>query len=114
MIKSIQQETRGAVTSMEEGVHEVTRGTDEASRSGESLQAILQRVSDVTGQVNQIATAAEEQNATTGEITRNIQDITDTVQRTARGAQDSAQAAGQLAGLARELQELVGKFRIGA
>ncbi|ANA40872.1 chemotaxis protein [Geobacter anodireducens] len=114
MIKSIQQETRGAVTSMEEGVHEVTRGTDEASRSGESLQAILQRVSDVTGQVNQIATAAEEQNATTGEITRNIQDITDTVQSTARGAQDSAQAAGQLAGLARELQELVGKFRIGA
>ena len=112
MIKAIQQETRGAVASMEEGVREVTTGTGEAARSGEALNTILQRISDVTMQVNQIATAAEEQTSTTGQISSNIHEITDVVQNAARGAQESAMAAGQLARLARELEQLVGQFRL--
>ncbi len=112
MIKSIQAETRGAVSAMEQGVSEVETGTDEASRSGQALQHILEQINDVTMQVNQIATAAEEQTATTSEISSNMMQITEVVQITARGAEESAQASGQLARQAEELKGLVGKFRL--
>ncbi|HEY3308351.1 MAG TPA: methyl-accepting chemotaxis protein [Desulfuromonadaceae bacterium] len=112
MIKTIQDETKGAVTAMEQGVHEVETGTGEASRSGQALQQILVQINDVTMQVNQIATAAEEQTATTSEISNNMMQITEVVQTTARGAEESAQASGQLAQQAEELKRLVGKFRL--
>jgi methyl-accepting chemotaxis protein len=112
MIKSIQSETREAVGAMEEGVREVENGTREAAKSGDSLQEILQQISEVTMQVNQIATAAEEQTATTGEITNNIMQITDVVQDTSKGAHTCATAASHLAGLADDLQRLVGQFRL--
>ena len=114
MIKAIQGETKGAVTSMEEGVREVEKGTGDAAKSGEALRAILDQIGSVTMQVSQIATAAEEQTATTGEINNNIQQITEVVQHTARGAEESAQAAEQLARLAEELQHLVSNFKLAA
>jgi len=114
MIKAIQGETRGAVSSMEEGVKEVEQGTSEASKSGEALRAILEQIGGVTMQVSQIATAAEEQTATTSEINDNIRQITEVIQHTARGAEESAQAAEQLAKLAEDLQALVSKFRLAA
>ncbi|TGU72838.1 methyl-accepting chemotaxis protein [Geomonas terrae] len=112
MIKSIQSETKAAVSAMEEGVREVESGTREASKSGQSLEEILRQISEVTEQVNQIATAAEEQTATTGEITNNILQITEVVQDTSRGAQTCATAASHLAGLSQDLQRLVGQFRL--
>lgn len=63
-------------------------------------------------QVNQIATAAEEQTATTGEITNNIQQVTLVVQKTATWAQDSAQSAARLSGMSSQLQHIVGKFKL--
>ncbi|MRR34923.1 methyl-accepting chemotaxis protein, partial [bacterium] len=114
MIKAIQQETRGAVTSMDDGVREVATGTAEAAKSGEALQAILDQVNGMTSQVGQIATAAEQQTATTAEITNNIQQITEVVQETARSAQESAMAASRLTQLAEELQRMVGRFRLSA
>ncbi len=112
MIKSIQSETRTAVGAMEEGVHKVEEGREEAARSGEAIQSILQQINEVTMQINQIATAAEEQTATTSEISSNMLQITDVVQQTARGAHESAQAASQLNQVAEELQSLVGRFRL--
>ena len=112
MIRSIQGETKNAVRAMEEGVKEVEQGTKEAERSGEALEAILSQINTVAGQVQQIATAAEQQTATTLEITNNIQQISQVVQRNAGGAQESAEATLQLDGLAKNLQELVGQFKI--
>ncbi len=112
MIKAIQMETKGAVTSMEEGVKAVEKGTEDASRSGHALQDILEQANAVTMQINQIATAAEEQTATTNEITNNIQQITEVVHETAKGSQESASAANQLSRLAEELQQLVGTFKL--
>lgn len=112
MIKSIQAETKGAVAAMEAGVREVEIGTSEAARSGQALQEILNQINDVTMQVNQIATATEEQTATTGEISNNMLQITAVVQQTAKGAEESARSAGQLAQLAEELQQTVGRFKL--
>ena len=112
MIRSIQQETRVAITSMEEGVKGTEKGAAEAAQLETSLQQILDQVNDVTMQVSQIATAAEQQTATTGEVTTNIQQITEVVQQTASGAEETAAAAAQLAGQAQDLQNLVSKFRL--
>lgn len=112
MIKAIQNETRDVVRSMEEGVGEVERGADSSKKSGEALQQILNQINDVTMQIHQIATAAEEQTATTGEITSNVHQVSEVVQDAARGAQETSIAAAQLADQARELQNLVSNFRL--
>jgi methyl-accepting chemotaxis protein len=112
MIKAIQKETKGAVTAMEQGVHQVENGTAEAAKSGQALQEIMQQINDVAMQVNQIATAAEEQTVTTREISSNMMQITDVVQQTSLGAQESATAAAQLNGNAEELQRLVRQFKL--
>jgi len=112
MIRAIQMETKGAVASMEEGVREVENGTLNAARSGQALGEILEHANSVTMQINQIATAAEQQTATTNEITGNIQQITEVVHETAKNSQESASAASKLSGLAEELQQLVNRFRL--
>ncbi|WP_298272666.1 methyl-accepting chemotaxis protein [Geobacter sp.] len=114
MIKSIQSETREAVSAMEQGVKEVARGTGEASRSGEALRQILEQFDTLNSQVNQIATAADEQTRTTAEISTGIVQISDIIQTTAKGASDSAEAAGGLAQLAEELKGLVSRFKLAA
>jgi methyl-accepting chemotaxis protein len=112
MIKTIQAETKSAVTAMQEGVLEVKQGTDEAANSGIALQEILEQINAVTAQVNQIATAAEEQSATTTEITNNIHQISEVVQQTAQGSHESAAASAQLARLSDDLRSLVKQFRL--
>lgn len=111
MIKTIQNETKQAVSAMEEGVREVESGSLEASQSGEALEEILKSIDGVTIQINQIATAAEEQSATTGEISGNIQEISDSFNSTLESANETATAAAGLSNLATELQQLVRRFR---
>ncbi|MBJ6725801.1 methyl-accepting chemotaxis protein [Geomesophilobacter sediminis] len=113
MIKKIQQETRGAVTSMKQGVAEVEKGTAEAAKSGAALKEILAQIDQVTGQIRQISVAAEEQTATTSEISTNIQQITDVMGHTVRDVRESSSAAAQVAQMAEELREVVSFFRTG-
>ncbi|MDD2897337.1 MAG: methyl-accepting chemotaxis protein [Desulfuromonadaceae bacterium] len=112
MIKAIQQETKGAVIAMEEGVNEVAKGSEKAADSGRALEQILEQINDVNSQIHQVATAAEEQTATTSEISNNMQQITEVVARTSRGAKDSATAANQLSALAEDLRRIVGQFKV--
>jgi methyl-accepting chemotaxis protein len=112
MIKAIQQETKGAVIAMEEGVSEVAKGSEKAADSGRALEQILQQINDVNAQIHQVATAAEEQTATTSEISSNMQQITEVVAQTSRGAQQSAAAANRLSTLADDLQRIVSQFKV--
>jgi methyl-accepting chemotaxis protein len=114
MIKATQDETKGAVSAMEARVKEVKSGCGEASKSGEALMEIQNRINTVSTQVSQMAVASEQQTSTVAEITINLQQITEVIHETARGAQESASSAGQLAKLAWELQQLVGQFRLAA
>ncbi len=63
-------------------------------------------------QIGQIATAAEEQAATTGEIAGNVSRINDVAHDSAQSAGESSVAASQLSSLAEELQRQVRKFRV--
>lgn len=112
MIKAIQKETGDAVKAMEEGVNEVEKGAESSHKSGVALEEILERIGEVSMQINQIATAAEEQTATTGEITSNIHQVTEVVHQTARGAEETASAAAELARQAHEMQNLVSQFKL--
>lgn len=112
MIRSIQGETRQAIISMEEGLKETEKGAAEAGQLETALQSILEQVNSVTMQVSQIATAAEEQTATTREITNNIQMMSEVVQQSATGAQESSASAAGLARTAEHLQTLVTRFRL--
>jgi len=112
MIKAIQQETKTAVSAMEEGVSEVEQGTEEAARSGEALRRIQDEINALHMQVQQIATAAEEQTATTSEISSNIHQITDVAQSSVEGARTTESAANNLSRLSEELQKVVGQFKL--
>lgn len=112
MIKSIQNETKSAVQAMEEGNKEVIKGTEQAALSGRALEDILEQINAVTTQANQIATAAEEQTATTSEISSNMLQITEVVHRTARGAGETAAAAASLSVMSEDLQRIVRQFKV--
>jgi methyl-accepting chemotaxis protein len=62
--------------------------------------------------VSKIATAAEEQTATTSEISNNMQQITNVVQTTAQGAHKSTVVASHMNGNAEDLMSILGKFKI--
>ncbi len=112
MIKNIQSETQGAVAVMVQGGRQVEAGKQEAARSGDALQTILAFVNEVAMQVSQIATAAEQQTATTDEISRKMYHITEVIHQTAAGASHSAHSAEQLRSSADELQAVVRQFRL--
>jgi methyl-accepting chemotaxis protein len=112
MIKTIQRETRNAVSEMERGVHEVVQGSDEARKSGEALKTILDRVENVTIQVSQIATAAEEQSATSIEISNNIQEMTQVIHQSSAGIQQIATSSNEMARMADELWGQMGWFKV--
>jgi methyl-accepting chemotaxis protein/hemerythrin len=112
MIRSIQTETKAAVSSMGDGVEQVKMGTAETRRSGEVLTDILGMINDLTMQISQIATAAEEQTATTHEITQNIQLITSVVDTNVSSSRDTSTAAAKLAEQVDELHEMVSHFRL--
>ena len=112
MIEGIQSETKGTVRTMEEGVREVLQGTKEAAKSGIALQEILNQNTVVCLQVNQIATAAEEQAATISNITGNINKISNIVKNSAQSSQNSSLAAAQLASLSDNLNTLVTQFKL--
>ena len=85
-------------------------------------------ISEVIGQINDIqttiASAVEEQTATTGEISRsvaeaatgatdiahNVTTVAQAANDTSGGAASTLEAAGQLAHLADDMQRLVGRF----
>ncbi|BCS55029.1 bacteriohemerythrin [Geobacter sp. SVR] len=110
MIKSIQNDTKSAVAAMEKGVAEVKQGTHEAGRSGEALRSIQEEINNLNMQVQQMAVAAEEQTATTCEISGNIHQITDVVKSTSDNARQCVVLSQQLATLSTAIQEVVGKF----
>jgi methyl-accepting chemotaxis protein len=92
---------------------------------------VINDISGIIGQMHDISTmiasAVEEQTATTREIARNVNEaaigeshVTETITSVAQaaritsgGAKTTQHAAGELAGMAAELQKIVGLFKFG-
>ena len=114
MIKKIQLDTAGAVSSMEEGTGEVERGIALADRAGASLQEIVGISQKVTDMVTQIAAASEQQSSASEQISKNVEGISKVTGETAQGTQQIARAAEDLNRLTENLQRLTGQFTVDA
>jgi methyl-accepting chemotaxis protein len=84
----------------------------QATRAGESLLSITQAVENILDVNTQIASAAEEQSATTEEINRNINNIQSIAEQTATGAEQTAASSNELNQLSVQLQDLVRQFKV--
>jgi len=114
MIKGIQSDTKGAVTSMEQGITEVQQGRELADKAGESLTAIATYSQKVMDMIQQIATAAEEQSAASEQIARSVEGIARVTKENATGVEQSAAAAEQLNRQAEGMQKMFGRFKVNA
>jgi len=112
MIKKIQSETIGAVSSMEEGTKEVDSGIKLADKAGSSLNEIVTTSQKVMDMVTQIAAASEEQSSASEQISKNVEAISSVTSESAQGTQQIARAAEDLNRLTENLQQLVGKFNL--
>ena len=112
MILNIQEETKLAVNSMDEGTKQVGEGVQTTNQAGEALTEIIQMSEQVGMMVSQIATAATEQSVTTEDINHSMERIFNLVKESAAGTQQSAQACQELSGMAFELQKIVTNFKL--
>ncbi len=112
MIKQIQQETKGAVESMDKGTLEVSRGKGLAEKAGEALTKIIGGTEEVVDVASQVAAASEEQSATSEQISKNVESISSVIQQSAAGTTQIARAAEDLNRLTNQLQHLVERFKL--
>ncbi|MCM0081726.1 methyl-accepting chemotaxis protein [Geomonas sp. Red32] len=112
MIKAIQQETREAVKTMESSVQQVQDGSSNAAASGEALQHILEIITSVTEQISRIATAAEEQTATTRQISHNVATLNEMAGANNAAIGGTEEASRHVREQAGELKRLVHQFRV--
>jgi methyl-accepting chemotaxis protein len=112
MIRQIQQDTQGAVTSMNQGTQRVADGVQLVNKTGEALTRIVQMVSESADMIRQIAVASSEQSIATQQIAQDIEAVAKVTKESAAGANESAKASQDLSQMAVELQGIVGAFKI--
>jgi methyl-accepting chemotaxis protein len=114
MIEAVQSETQVAVQAMEEGTKQVAEGVATTQKAGEALQQIIQVSQEVGDMVTHIATAATQQSSATDDINNSMNLIARLLIESADGAQQSEKACQELSGLALDLRNMVGNFRLPA
>ncbi|MGD9849811.1 MAG: methyl-accepting chemotaxis protein [Nitrospirales bacterium] len=112
MIRQIQQDTKTAVSSMEQGTHKVVTGVELANKTGDALAKIYSMVNVTSGMIQQIAQAAEEQSVATRQIASDLESVTQTTRETTQGVTQSAKACRDLSLLAGDLQKMVRAFKV--
>ena len=121
-VKELANETAKATLQISDKIEAIRTGTHAAVAVIGDISGIIGQMHDIS---TMIASAVEEQTATTREIARNVteaaigeshvtENITSVAQAarvTSGGAKTTQDAAGELAGMAAELQKIVGVFK---
>ena len=124
-VKELAKETAKATEDISRKIEAVQTDTKAAVDAIASISGVINQINDIS---NTIATAVEEQNATTtemsrnvseaaqgsGEITSNIGGVAEAAQSTTRGATDTQKASQQLVETSTQLRRLVEQFKINA
>ncbi len=110
-IQGIQQGTAKNVSNVEGTATIVNEVMDLASRSGEALGEIVTLVDHASDQVRAIATASEEQSATSEEINRAVEDISRISSETAEAMRQSGEAVVELSRQAHVLKDLINTMK---
>jgi methyl-accepting chemotaxis protein len=122
-VKALAKQTANATEDIRRKIEAIQHDARGAVAAIGSISDVINRVNDISGA---IATAVEEQSATTNEMTRNItdaatgsQEITRNIEGVARAARDTStgahalrKAGEELAEMATELRTVVAQFKI--
>lgn len=111
-IGAIGRDTRQAGERMEACLQQVHKGVEMAEKAGEALSEITRSADSTVGSIRTIAAAAEEQAATTTQISGSVESIAGGAGQTESLATKSAEASDELRGRSAQLQELIGAFRL--
>ena len=112
-IKNIQAATANNIDRVTKAGQSTSRATEVATVSGQALTEILELTNANTALIAGIATAAEEQSATSEEINRSVDDINNIASETANGMRQSSEAVHDLSRMAQELKTLLDKLQNG-
>jgi methyl-accepting chemotaxis protein len=124
-VKELAKQTAKATEDISSKIEAIQSDTKTAVEAIASISSVIHKINDISGT---IATAVEEQNATTnemsrnateaargsGEITKNIGGMAEASKSTSHEAKDAQQAVEQLVEMADQLRSLVGQFKTSA
>jgi methyl-accepting chemotaxis protein len=114
MIKTIQGEVDRVVRLTRSGQEEMTQGLELANQAGEALKEIVEQTAQVGVYIDQIASASDQQAATSAEIARIIEAVSSASQSSAEGIEQIAAVAEAMNELMAEMQRQVAQFHIEA
>ncbi|WP_370694914.1 MULTISPECIES: methyl-accepting chemotaxis protein [unclassified Pseudomonas] len=112
MVARIQQNTREAVTSMEEGVAQVDKGMAVTAEVERAIREILQATLSTTELVNDISRTIGEQSLASNEIAHQVEMIAGMSESNSRVIATTASTTDELSSLAGELSQSVDRFRL--
>ncbi|MEX5611429.1 methyl-accepting chemotaxis protein [Pseudomonas protegens] len=112
MIEELQVGAREAVGTMTESQRESENSVGIANQAGERLGSVTQRIGEIDGMNQSVATATEEQTAVVESINVDITEINTLNQEGVENLQATLRACADLEQQAKRLQHLVGSFRI--
>jgi len=112
--QTIQADTNGAVRSMGQPTSEVVAGARLAEDAGLALGEIEKVSSDLSGLIQGISTAAQQQSGAAANITQTMNTIQQITSQTTQGANQTAESIGNLAQLAADLRRSVADFKLPA
>lgn len=97
---------------IESSIKAVSRGTQIADSTAQSLVKVVDEVRSASGKVDKIADAAEEQAGAIEQVTLGINQISSVVQTNSATAEESAAASQELSAEAANLKQLVDRFTL--
>ena len=112
MVGKIQSGTRNAVSSMETGVKQASKGVELANEAGRSIVTIRDGAMRVVSVVNDISSSIREQSGASSDIARNIEQIAQASEGSAQAAQKTISAARHLQELSASLHTAAGRFKL--
>lgn len=112
MIERLQAGANKAVQVMNGSKAKVEENVEQSNTAGEALVSISDAIATISLMNAQIASATEEQAATTEEINRNVTNIIEEAAVTAKNAALAEKANQELNHITVELKKLVGQFRL--
>ncbi|MDR6678188.1 methyl-accepting chemotaxis protein [Pseudomonas oryzihabitans] len=112
MIEELQNGSRDAVALMQESQRQSTHSMQVAQQAGSSLGSVTERIGEIDGQNQSVATATEEQTSVVETLNQDISEINLLNQQGVDNLQATLAACTALEAEADRLQKLVGGFRI--
>ncbi len=112
MVEKMQNGTRNAVSSMETGVQQVSKGVELAGQAGASITEIREGAQRVMQVVNNISDSIREQGTASSDIAKTIEHIARMSEESASAVQNTADAARHLQQLATTLSVSISRFKL--